>query len=344
MKRWCFPFASALAALLLLAGTVGCAESGETYAAFAPEESDRLVVYTSHKPEVYGPIVEEFESRTGIWVAVETGGTNELLARIEKEAEAPVCDIMFGGGVESLESYKACFDVYESAEEPYLLRNCRSKDHTWAPFTTLPFVLIYNKKLVSAKALSGWRDLVDPKWKGRIAFADPANSGSSYTALATLCQVLPGTTEEVLARFAENLDGRQCAGSGDGVDAVADGTLPIGVTLEETALKRIEAGEDIELLYPVEGTSAVPDGTAIIKGAPHADNARRFLDFVIGADVQKRVDAFCRRSVRTDVQPSERLIAQTELKLIDYNLTWASASHDAILLRWTELTGNGGGA
>ena len=88
MKRWCFPFASALAALLLLAGTVGCAESGETYAAFAPEESDRLVVYTSHKPEVYGPIVEEFESRTGIWVAVETGGTNELLARIEKEAEA----------------------------------------------------------------------------------------------------------------------------------------------------------------------------------------------------------------------------------------------------------------
>jgi len=48
--------------------------------------------------------------------------------------------------------------------------------------------------------------------------------------------------------------------------------------------------------------------------------------------------------VRTDVQPSERLIAQTELKLIDYNLTWASASHDAILLRWTELTGNGDGA
>ena len=93
-------------ALLTLAGLGGCAERGEDDAAFAPTESERLVVYTSHKPEVYGPIIAEFESRTGIWVTVETGGTNELLARIAKEADAPAGDIMFGGGVESLASYK----------------------------------------------------------------------------------------------------------------------------------------------------------------------------------------------------------------------------------------------
>lgn len=344
MKRRGRSLAGLLMALLTLAGLGGCAERGEDDAAFAPAESERLVVYTSHKPEVYGPIIAEFESRTGIWVTVETGGTNELLARIAKEADAPAGDIMFGGGVESLASYKRYFDAYESSEESRLLPGCRSEDHCWAPFTTLPFVLIYNKKLVAEEELTGWSDLVDPKWKGRIAFADPATSGSSYTALATLCQVLPGTTEEILARFAENLDGRQCAGSGDVVEAVADGTLPIGVTLEETALKRIAAGDDIQLLYPAEGTSAVPDGSALIKGAPHEENARRFLDFVIGIDVQKRVAAFYRRSVRTDVPPSDRLTAQAELRLIDYNLTWASAAHDDILACWAALAGTGGGA
>ena len=45
----------------------------------APDETERLVVYTSHKEEVYQPIVEEFERRTGVWVQVVSGGTTELL-------------------------------------------------------------------------------------------------------------------------------------------------------------------------------------------------------------------------------------------------------------------------
>ena len=86
----------ALTALLL----TGCAGSpGQSAAALAPAESDRVVIYTSHKEEVYGPIVKEFEARTGIWAEVVTGGTNELLARIAGEANAPVCDVIFGGDI-----------------------------------------------------------------------------------------------------------------------------------------------------------------------------------------------------------------------------------------------------
>ena len=65
------------AAALLL---TGCAAGSGTAAesALAPAEEDRLVVYTSHKEEVWQPIVREFEERTGIWVDVVTGGTNEI--------------------------------------------------------------------------------------------------------------------------------------------------------------------------------------------------------------------------------------------------------------------------
>ena len=69
-------------------------------------EEKRLTVYTSHKQEVYAPIIKEFEERTGIWVEVVPGGTTELLERIREEGEKGSCDVMFGGGVESYESLR----------------------------------------------------------------------------------------------------------------------------------------------------------------------------------------------------------------------------------------------
>ena len=68
----------------------GCAPAAQDTAAYAPDESERLVLYTSHKKEVWWPIVKEFESRTGIWVEVVQGGTNELLEQLQKEQDAPM--------------------------------------------------------------------------------------------------------------------------------------------------------------------------------------------------------------------------------------------------------------
>ena len=96
-----------LAAVCVLSGCAGKTAGVPPVA--APTEDERLVIYTSHKEEVWRPIVREFEERTGIWVDVVTGGSNELLERIKWEADAPGADVMFGGGVESLESYAEYF-------------------------------------------------------------------------------------------------------------------------------------------------------------------------------------------------------------------------------------------
>ena len=97
---------------LLLPLLAGCAAKQPEPLPCTPGDAQRLVVYTSHKEEVYTPIIREFEERTGIWVDVVSGGTNELLQRIQQEADAPKADVMFGGGVESLESYQDCFSPY----------------------------------------------------------------------------------------------------------------------------------------------------------------------------------------------------------------------------------------
>ena len=322
-----------LAAVLLLTGcTAGGEKAQET--SLAPSEEQRLVVYTSHKEEVWEPIVREFEERTGIWVDVVTGGTNELLERIDEEAEHPQADVMFGGGVDSLAVYADCFEPYQCSEWEDIRAQYRSQDGLWTPFSSLPVVLIYNTKLLPQSSVTGWADLLDDSLRGRVAFADPAVSGSSFTGLVTMVCAMGEDTETTIREFAYSLEGRELSGSGDVLTAVSSGSAWVGVTLEETALKRLEAGDSISLVYPEEGTSLVPDGSALVKGAPHGDNARRFLDFTVSYDVQEMMAGQYRRSVRGDVACLPQLPALKELTLVDYDIPWASQNHDAVLMTW----------
>lgn len=327
MKKWIlFPL---LAALFLSA----CQKTGRT-TEYTPDESMRLTIYTSHKEEVYMPIVREFEERTGIWVDVITGGTNELLERIESQQDNVEADVMFGGGVESLKAYEHCFSPYVVGSSDSIREPHQAEDAVWTPFSALPVVLIYNTKLVSPDKITGWSSLSDPIFRGRIAFADPAISGSSFTALAT--QILAGNSMgKTLATLAENLQGKTLSSSGDVLNAVVDGSCLVGITLEETALKYIAAGADLAMVYPEEGTSCVPDASAIVKGAPHSENAKRFLDFTVSYEVQQMLsESSYRRPVRSDIPAGESLLPLQDIVLVDYDIDWACKNRDVILSDW----------
>lgn len=325
--------AAALSILLLS----GCASPAATsYESSGVPEDKKLIVYTSHKEEVYGPIVKEFEERTGIWVQVRAGGTTELLEAISQENGKDSCDVMFGGGVESYDAYREYFEPYKCRYSELLDDTYLSPDNSWTVFTELPIVFIYNNKLVDKDdAPASWQSLLDDHWKGKIAFADPGKSGTSYTALATMIQVLDLDVETVMRAFTDALDGNVSAGSGEVVSEVASGTRLVGITLEEAARKRIAQGADIAMIYPLEGTSAVPDGCALVKGARHVDNAKLFIDFTVSDDVQQlAVEQFLRRTVRTDLAQDE--MAQG-MNIMDFDLEWGSSHQEEILKLWTEL-------
>lgn len=324
-----------LAAVFLLGG---CGDAAERLPAVSVNEEDKLVLYTSHKEEVYGPIVKEFEERTGIWVEVKSGGTTELLDAIAEADGEQTCDVMFGGGVESYEAYREYFEPYLCAEHEVLDTTFLSQEGKWTVFSELPIVFIYNNKLVTEEeAPEGWRELLDGAWKGKIAFANPGNSGTSCTALAAMCQVLELAPEELVEILVEELDGNVSPNSKAVIDEVNEGTRLIGITLEETALKAIKQGADLSMVYPEEGTSAVPDGSAVVKNAPHGENAKLFVDFTVSRDVQQIVeDEFCRRTVRTDLlQPGQ----EEELKTIAFDMEWASENQAVLLECWQEQMG-----
>lgn len=305
------------------------------------ETGGTLEVYVSHKEDVYGPIVKEFQERYGIQVNVVAAGTGELLKRVEAESANPMGDIMFGGGAESLEAYTDYFEPYETTEAGQINPNLKSSDNSWTPFSSLPIVIMYNDKLVAEDEVpTGWADLLDPKWKGQIAFTDPALSGSCFTAMVTMIKAEANEEAgwEFIRKFVENLDGKLLKSSSDIFKGVADGEFSLGVTLEESAHKYILADADVGMVYPAEGTSIVPDGTAIIKGAKNMDNAKLFIDFVSGPDIQKMlVVDMSRRSVRDDIEPTEGLPKLAEIKVVDYNIAEVSKEKETIMSQWKDI-------
>lgn len=333
-----------LAALFL----TSCSLSGRESITNIPEapEDKRLVVYTSHKEEVFEPLVREFEETTGIWVDVVTGGTQELLERIASgDVSEEGCDIMFGGGVESLAAFSECFEPYRVSEYEMLDAEFASADDTYTVFSSLPIVIIYNDKLVyTESAPKGYLELFDERWRGKIAFADPRNSGTSCTALETMIQLLDGRFQDTEALFARQLGYSCLAKSGEVVNAVDVGTKLVGITLEEYALKQKAAGADIEIIYPEEGTSAIPDGIALVKGSKRRENAISFMEFVTGKKAQQYIeDNYYRRSVRLDVTDAtgQGAVKEGELKrdiaTMDYDLERASREQSELLGKWGDL-------
>ena len=94
------------------------------------------------------------------------------------------------------------------------------------------------------------------------------------------------------------------------------------------------------MVYPSDGTSCVPDGSALVKGAPHGDNARLFLDFTVSTDVQSMVgQRFCRRTVRADIPADPSLPPLSTLNMVPYDVEWASQNRDRLLSEWSFLLG-----
>jgi iron(III) transport system substrate-binding protein len=203
-----------------------------------------------------------------------------------------------------------------------------SKDYKWTPFSNLPLVIIYNNKAVyPTDAPYGWVELLSNVWKGKVALADPQKSGSSYTAIAVFLQLSDNEDEEVIDNLIKQIGSNGASSSGAAVDQVSSGTKQVGITLEGTAQQRIEAGENLSIIYPIEGTAVLPDGTAIL------ENAKKFIDFTVSKETQQMVvDRFYRRSVREGIDCNEKI--PSDIVTMKFNVDWASKNKDNVLGVW----------
>ena len=353
LRKWEVSAAAALAGMTLLGLAVfltGCSRSVETSP--LPSETD-LVVCTDLEPAVYAPVVKEFEERTGLAVEVLADTTEGIKNRFAQErkkgsasdpAKQQEWDVAFGVSTELLESCSDLWEPYESTQETLIAEQFCASDHTWTAFSVLPLVIMYNTNVVTYRELpSGWESLLEPRWQGRVAFADPEVSDVSQTALAAA--VLTSSEGETYpAALAANLNGSVLDSLTQVNEGILDGRYSVGVTTEEAAQALRSSGADIDYIYPEEGTLAVLEGTAVRAGCEHEETAKQFLDFTVGKAVQKILSVSrSRRSVRTDVAAEKGMDPFERIPFVDVDAEKISTEQGKALDVWEDAIRSGTG-
>lgn len=329
----------ALVILVILSGSVFAAGGKDSGA--PAKASTELTLYYSHAADWTDPLIKEFQDKTGVHVNLVGAGTGELVSRIRAEKDNPLADILWGGNPDSYDMIIDLLESYRPKETNVLFPGSFDPSHRWHGTSIDPMLIIYNTKLVAAADIpKGWADLLNPKFKGSIAHADPARSGSAFMALIIQLLGMGGDNEKgwgYMRSFVNNLDGKLLGSSSATFRGVSDGEYMVGITYEEGGLRYQASGGDLKVVYPVDGNSRVPSPIAIIKGAKNLENAKLFVDFALGKDVQTYLGTVHRRTVRTDVTLPSAMVPNDKLGNLPYDTTWITANRERIMETWRNL-------
>lgn len=261
-----------------------------------------VVVYCAADQDHAEPVFLAFTRETGLAVHPkydsEASKTVSLVAGLREEKDRPRCDVFWNN--EPMHTLRLAaegyFEPYVSPSAADIPAEFRDSSGLWTGFGGRARVFVVNTEILGKEAApSSMDDLTDPKWKGRGACAKPL-SGTTLTHAAVLCSMLG------LDRTTKWIEGMRAngvgfpAGNGPVATSVSQGQLVFGFT-DTDDVRAVELkGRPVAYVYPDQapgqpGTLVLPNTVAIVKGAPHPQAARRFVDFVLRKETEAMLAA-----------------------------------------------------
>ena len=333
MKRW-------LLGLALLAPGFAAAQGN-------------LVLYCAPQEEWCRAMVTAFERKTGVKVAMTRKSSGEIYAQIKAEASNPRGDIWWGGtGDPHLQAAEE--DLTLAYESPMLkdLNDWAVQQHKTAGGKTVGIYMGalgfgYSADVLKEKGVEGpkcWADLVKPEYKGEVQVANPNSSGTAYTFLATMVQILG--EEEAFAymkKLNENINQYTKSGAAPS-QAASRGETLIGITFQhDLVTPAVTSAVPMVVVSPCEGTGFEVGSMSIIKGAPNLDNAKKWYDWALTPEAQAlaaQANAFQIPSNKNAPIP-EAAPKLAEIKLINYDFAKYGSSEERkrLLSRWDKDIG-----
>jgi iron(III) transport system substrate-binding protein len=309
--------------------------------------ADSLTLYCSPQEEWCQVMVKAFEKETGIKVAMTRKSSGETYAQIKAEASNPKGDVWWGGtGDPHLQAAEE--GLTEAYASPLLaeLQDWAVSQHKASQGRTVGIYAGalgygYNSELLAKKGIAApacWADLIKPELKGEVQIANPNSSGTAYTALATFVQMMGEDAGfEYLKKLHANVNQYTKSGSAP-IKAASRGETLVGIVFQHDAVTEKVSGFPIVVVSPCEGTGYEIGSMSIIKGARNLENAKKFYDFALRADVQglaveaKAYQVPSNRNAKAPPQSPDF----ASIKLIDYDFAefGSSATRNRLLQRW----------
>jgi iron(III) transport system substrate-binding protein len=280
--------------LLILAVTAGaCRQPGSPRT-----EAHTVTIYVSTDRVFSEPVLREYERRSGVKVnpvydteeTKSTGLANRLLA----EKARPQADVFW-----SNEPVRTLVLKSRDVLAPYTSPSAQGIPPAladpagyWTGFSARMRVIAYNTRLVKPEeAPRSVFDLADAKWRGHVAIADPRFGSTSFHVAALYALAGDQKMDDFFRRLKEN--GVRVVGGNSVVrDLVARGEAKVGLTDTDDVNVALEDGQPIAMVLPDRdglGVPVMPNMVSLIANAPHPDEGRRLIDYLLSSDVEKQL-------------------------------------------------------
>jgi len=262
--------------------------------------SERLMVYTSMKESLIGKLRDAFAKKhPEIAFDYYSAGAGKLMAKIaaERQSGRMTVDVLWHSEVPDFYQLKSegMFVKYVSPEAKFVQSPVKDPDGFFTPARLGTLGIAYNTKKVTTPPKT-WQDLLDPRFKGGFAIANPALSGTAFMSIAMI-------TNNLGWDFIQKLKANGALmgqGSGQVVDDTASGDLKGTLGVDYIVTDKMEKGANIGFVFPKE-MLVIPSPVAIIKGTPNQNAAQKFIDFLLSKEGQTIIAASGTLPVRSDV-------------------------------------------
>jgi iron(III) transport system substrate-binding protein len=273
---------------LILVCVAGCGKKTER----------EVVIYTSVDQVFSEPILKDYEKEQGIKVNavydVEASKTTGLVNRLIAEKDKPKCDVFWNSEFSRtiVLKEKGVLAPYVSPSAGDIPEKFKDAAGYWTGFAARARVLIYNTNMMKKADLPrSIFQLADPKWKGNFALAYPL-FGTTATHVAALYAALGKEMTEKYLQALQANDVLIVDGNSVVRDLVVDGQVPVGFTDTDDVNVAVQAGKPVKMFFPDKegfGTLLIPNTVALIKNAPHPEEGKRLVDYLLSKEVESKL-------------------------------------------------------
>ncbi|MEU6581387.1 2-aminoethylphosphonate ABC transporter substrate-binding protein [Nocardia sp. NPDC046763] len=252
----------------------------------------------------YKPVFEKFKAQTGITVNEVEAGSGEVVSRVEKEQSNPQADLVVTLPPFMQKADKSGLLQVSGVDTGAVAAADKDSDGKWVSLAGNYLCFIANPSVDAAKLT--WDDLLRPDYKGKLQYSTPGQAGDG-TAVLVLLQQLMGKQGalDYLAKLQANNVGPSSS-TGKLQAKVDKGEILIANGDVQMNLQSVKSGSKFNVFFPAsadgkKSTVSLPYLMGMAKGAPHSDAAKKLMEFLLSADVQKSLpDTFAIPS-RTDL-------------------------------------------
>jgi len=308
----------------------------------AAKKEGKLAFYTAMDLQFAQQLGKAFEAKfPGMVVGVERSGAERVFQRIGQEYSSNIRAVDV---VNTSDQAHCILWKRNGWLAPYLPEDvARHFDKTYYDpdghsITTRVLVspIAYNTNLVKKEeAPKSFKDLLDPKWAGKLVKAHPAYSGTIMNSTFQVARELGWEYFEKLARQRV----MQVQSATDTPKKIALGERAIMVDGAGYLIIRLkEDGQPVEIVYPEEGTPIATGPSAVFKAAPNPNAARLFQNWMHSREGQQMLVDVARQyspHKQTVEKPGVRPLA--EIKLMKEDPEGIEQGADDIKKRYTAI-------